>query len=256
MLTVQPRFVRFRILNGAVSRALQLNFQDATGKKYNNRCRIVGSDGGVIGRDRNSDLGGRAFPTMHGLFTSNAYRWDVVCDFRGLEGSLFLTNEPNDELMKPIPAMFCHSHLLMRIDVTADPSKPPTQSLFPDHVDESPAAFDRPDTVPDYTKLPEGGTVVDMEVGQATIAASTAKALSGNFDRRIDFGKQSDYWVIGDNLGWDHNTQNMARALDMDAAQVRFRMRFECDLSRWITCSTPTPRSCGAAVRMFIFRNM
>jgi FtsP/CotA-like multicopper oxidase with cupredoxin domain len=118
VLTVQPRYVRFRVLNGAVSRALSLSFQDAKGKRYNDRCRIVGSDGGVIGKDRTGSLGGRVFPTSRGLFTSNAYRWDIVCDFRNLEGSLFLTNEPDKELMKPEPAMVRIS-LLRQADVVA-----------------------------------------------------------------------------------------------------------------------------------------
>jgi FtsP/CotA-like multicopper oxidase with cupredoxin domain len=114
VLTVQPRHMRMRILNGAVSRALQLNIQDGRGKNYNDRCRIVGADGGVIGKDRTGNLGGRAFPTTHGLFTSNAYRWDIVCDFRNLDGSLYLTNEPNEKLMvRALPWCAGYKHYIL-----------------------------------------------------------------------------------------------------------------------------------------------
>ena len=188
MLTVQPRYVRFHVLNGGVSRALSLNFQDANGKKYNDRCRIVGSDGGVIGKDRTGTLGGRPFPTRRGLFTSNAYRWDIVCDFRNLEGALFLTNEPNEDLMEPVPPMFCNSHLLMRIDITT--TKNPSESLFPHKVDLTPASFNSPAHMADYSKLPEGETVVDTEVGAAALKKAARKALDGDADRRLHFKKQ------------------------------------------------------------------
>ena len=178
VLKVQPKHIRFRMLNGAVSRALGINFEDANGKKYNDRCRIVGADGGVIGKDRTGNLGGRAFPTNRPLFTSNAYRWDVVCDFTGLDGSLYMTNEPYGELMKPIPAMFCNSHLLMRIDISA--SEPPSKPLFPVSGD----------AVPDYTKLPSRPTVVDQEIGAEALAQATRKALGGDYDRQLKFGKQ------------------------------------------------------------------
>ena len=216
MLKVQPRHVRFRILNGAPSRALQLSFQDANGKLYNDRCRIVGSDGGVIGKDRVGPLGGRAFPSKRGLFTSNAYRWDVVCDFRDLDGSLFLTNEPNKNLMKPIPPMFCNSHLLMRIDISATAT--PSASLFPDAVDTSASTFNDPEHMADYTKLPADGTVVDQEIGAAEIARSTGKALNGYWDRRMHYKKQGGYWVIN-NLGWGENTNKHPRAAVADAEQ-------------------------------------
>jgi FtsP/CotA-like multicopper oxidase with cupredoxin domain len=216
VLTVQPRFVRFRMLNGAVSRALQLNFQDAQGTRYNDRCRIVGADGGAIGKDRTGPLGGRAFPTTHGLFMSDAYRWDVVCDFRGLDGSLFLTNEPNEKLMKPVPPMFCNSHLLMRIDITTGAA--PSTSLFPAAVDLSPAAFNSPAAMADYKQVPENGTVVDQEMGPAAIADATQKALNGYWDRQMHFKKQGDFWVIN-NLGWGENINKHPRAAVADAAQ-------------------------------------
>lgn len=216
VLKVQPRHVRFRILNGAVSRAIQLSFQDAAGKVYNDRCRIVGSDGGVIGKDRKGPLGGRAYP-QRGLYMGNAYRWDVVCDLRGLSGSLFLTNAPNEDLMNPVPPMFCKSHLLMRIDISA--TEQPSESLFPKHVDLGARAFNT--AMPDYEDVPERGTTVDQEMGAAALRSATRRALNKNHDREMKFKKQSGYWVMNNNVGWDHNINKQVRATVADAEQKK-----------------------------------
>jgi hypothetical protein len=91
-------------------------------------------------------------------------------------------------VQKPVPPMFCNSHLLMRIDITT--SKPPTPSLYPDRVDTAASTFNSAAHMPDYTKLPPGGTVVDKEIGEGLIDQLTNKALNGYWDRRMVFKKQ------------------------------------------------------------------
>jgi hypothetical protein len=112
---------------------------------------------------------------------------------------------------------FCNSHLLMRIDITT--KEEPSESLFPDAVDTNPSTFNNPAHMADYTKLPEDGSVVDQELGADAIAEATRKALDGNHDRRLRFKRQGDYWVMGDNAGWDHNIKRQSRAVVADDDQ-------------------------------------
>ncbi|KAF2400857.1 Cupredoxin [Trichodelitschia bisporula] len=73
-LAVEPRKYRFRILNAAVSRVFNLTLTDDKGAVV--PVAVVGSDGGY-----------RAAPAAaRSLLLGMAERWEVVVDFKGLEG--------------------------------------------------------------------------------------------------------------------------------------------------------------------------
>ncbi|WSA47584.1 multicopper oxidase domain-containing protein [Streptomyces sp. NBC_01803] len=81
-LEVEPRWYRFRLLNGASARTFDLVLLDETGQPVRGAIKQIGSDGGLLPRAVPVDFDA-ALPR---LSVAPAERMDLLIDFRALRG--------------------------------------------------------------------------------------------------------------------------------------------------------------------------
>jgi FtsP/CotA-like multicopper oxidase with cupredoxin domain len=175
-MNLQPKWIRFRILNAAVSRPYLFKIKDHRYNDISQRiCRVFASDGGFS----RSHI---AFP-VEGLYIGVAERYEIVCNFSNYTGrTVFFANDFDKDVMKDVP-YFCYSHLLARVTFGAAPVTPApvfmTQQNTPDPLK------------PLYNVL----TTADIN-------AATAMANAGNYHREMVFGRSNGHWTINGET-WD-----------------------------------------------------
>ncbi|KAG2441979.1 hypothetical protein HYH02_009772 [Chlamydomonas schloesseri] len=175
--TMEPRWQRFRWLVSSVARPYKLRLVFANGTDYSgNKCQVVGGEAGL----RRSPV---PFPAA-GLFMGVAERYEVACDFRGLATqtgqvtTLYLVNVYDDRRMKDVP-FFCHSHLVMKIDVACGSSGCTTSPAF-----QPPAPG---------VKIV---TPIDRVLNQTDIDSALAMVSNKQCTRTFRFGRRHGHWVI------------------------------------------------------------
>ncbi|CAF1407708.1 unnamed protein product [Rotaria sordida] len=176
LMCLEPKWYRFRILNGAVSRPFLLKIKNNALQDVSQQiCKIFGTDGGF----RDTPV---TFPTT-GLLIGIAERYDVVCDFRALKNQiLYMWNHKDDTFMKDVP-YFCYSHLLakLQISATTSGSSPEFQENMPNPVPEKP---------------------IKRVLNNSDINIAINMANQGQFHRRMVFGRSNGHWVINGET-WD-----------------------------------------------------
>ncbi|GLC39075.1 hypothetical protein PLESTB_000010300 [Pleodorina starrii] len=118
VMTLEPRWQRFRWLVASVSRPFKLRIIDAVNGSdvSGSACRVIAGEGGL----RRTPA---PFPAA-GLFMGVAERYQVVCDFTPYAGrTLLLWNAFDRRRMKDVP-FFCHSHLVAKIHIAAAVAAP------------------------------------------------------------------------------------------------------------------------------------
>jgi FtsP/CotA-like multicopper oxidase with cupredoxin domain len=176
-MDLEPKWVRFRILNAAVSRPYLFKIKDHRLNDISQRiCRVIAADGGF----RRSHI---AFPN-EGLYMGVAERYEIVCNFSNYGGrTIYLWNDFNKDIMKDVP-YFCYSHLISRIKFTNTTSIP------------NPAVFNTTLTEPDPIKpLFTVLTKPDMD-------AALAMANADQYHREMVFGRSNGMWTINGET-WD-----------------------------------------------------
>lgn len=176
-MTLDPRTYLINVLNPSISRSYLLNIVDDTGAPVHNQiCSVVGSDDGY-----------RPFPVQippEGLMQSIAERYQLVCDFSKVQGkTLYLMNYVDPKRQKPIPAMFCKSHVIAKIVVGSN------AVTFPPFVFRTSV---RPENNP--TEL----------IDDKTYAKAMALAQQRRPHRVLEFNRRHGKWVINGE-GWMDN---------------------------------------------------
>ena len=175
-LNTDPKWIRLRLLNAAVSRPFLFKIKDINLNDISQRiCRIIATDGCF----RQTHI---AFPT-EGLFLGVAERYEIVCNFQNYAGrTVYFWNDFNKDIMKDVP-YFCHSHLLARVTFGASPVTPApifmTQQNTPDPLK------------PAFNVL----TTADIKT-------ATSMANAGRFHREMAFGRTNGHWTINGET-WD-----------------------------------------------------
>jgi len=176
-MNFEPKWIRFRLLNAAVSRPWLIKLKDEKLNDVSQRiCRVIASDGGFR-------LSSIPFPT-EGLYMGVAERYEIVCNFSNYgRRTLYFWNDFNSKVMKDVP-YFCNSHLLSRITFS------PTTSI------PNPPVFNNTD-----------GTVSPLRpafdvLTTGDIATATAMANRGEFHREMVFGRSNGHWTINGET-WD-----------------------------------------------------
>eukprot|EP00198_Chlamydomonas_reinhardtii_P001276 XP_001690611.1 predicted protein [Chlamydomonas reinhardtii] len=169
--TMEPRWQRFRWLVSSVARPYKLRFVNADGTDFSGgKCQVIGGEAGT----RRSPV---SYPAA-GLFMGVAERYEVVCDFSGLSGkTLFLVNAYDDRRMKDVP-YYCHSHLVMKINVACNSTGCPA----------SPPAFQPPSS--------SRVTPLDRVLNQTDIDRALAMVANKQCTRTFRFGRRHGHWVI------------------------------------------------------------
>ena len=176
-MDLEPKWIRFRILNAAVSRPYLFKIKDHRLNDISQRiCRVIATDGGF----RRSHI---AFP-VEGLYIGVAERYEIVCNFQNYrDRTIYFWNDFNKDIMKDVP-YFCHSHLISRIkfrNSTENPNPPVFNTTLTE-----------PDPVkPIFTVL----TKQDMD-------AALAMANADQYHREMVFGRSNGMWTINGET-WD-----------------------------------------------------
>ncbi|EFJ51493.1 hypothetical protein VOLCADRAFT_87571 [Volvox carteri f. nagariensis] len=155
-----------RWLNSAVTRPYKLRIVASDGSDVSSRiCQVIAGEGGL----RRTPA---RFPAA-GLFLGVAERYEVVCDFSSYSGrTFFLMNVKDERRMKSVP-FFCHSHLLMKIQVFGIASGPTFQPFVPSR------------------------TTLDAVLKEATdIPNALSMVRSRQCTRSFRFGRRHGQWVI------------------------------------------------------------
>lgn len=170
VMTIEPKWNRFRVLNAAVSRPYLLKIKDSNLNDISqNICKIIATDGGY----RNEPVN---FP-KEGLLIGVAERYELVCDFSKLKSqTLYFWNDQDTRVMKDVP-YFCHSHLIAKIIVKAA-----TVGLV---------------TV--FNPLTKAGfpvSPIDKTLSKADIQKAIEMANNGQAHREFNFGRSNGHWTI------------------------------------------------------------
>ncbi|CAF1584563.1 unnamed protein product [Rotaria sp. Silwood1] len=176
VMSLQPKWYRFRFLNAAVSRPYLLKIKNSTLQDVSQKiCKIIATDGGY----RDTPV---TFPTT-GLLIGVAERYDVVCDFTMLKSqTLYLWNEKDDTFMKDVP-FFCYSHLLGKLQISATTNGTP--ATFQENI---------PNTTPEDP--------IKRVLNSTHIGTAIQMANNGQYHRRMVFGRSNGHWVINGET-WD-----------------------------------------------------
>jgi FtsP/CotA-like multicopper oxidase with cupredoxin domain len=177
VMNLEPKWLRFRILNAAVSRPYLLKIKDNRLNDISQRiCRIIATDGGF----RKTHI---PFPT-EGLLVGVAERYEIVCNFSGYAGrEVYFWNDRNVELMKDVP-YFCHSHLIAKgvVGTTTTELTPPV--------------FTYTQNTPDPLKP------IFNVLSTADINTAITMANSDTYHRLFVFGRTNGHWTINGET-WD-----------------------------------------------------
>jgi FtsP/CotA-like multicopper oxidase with cupredoxin domain len=177
LMKMEPKWLRFRILNAAVSRPYLFKIKDSRLNDISQRiCRVIAGEGGY----RKTHI---AFP-VEGLMIGVAERYEIVCNFAGYGGrEIYFWNDRDKELMKDVP-YFCNSHLIAK-------------GVFGTTTTELvPAVFNYIQKLPDPLK-PLFNVLSTTDINMAINMANT-----GSYHREFVFGRTNGHWTINGET-WD-----------------------------------------------------
>lgn len=175
-MNLEPKWLRFRLLNAAVSRPYLFKIKDHRLNDISQRiCRVIATDGGF----RHTHI---AFP-VEGLYIGVAERYEIVCNFSNYAGrTVYFWNDFDDKVMKDVP-YFCHSHLISRLTFGDAPATP------------APVFLTR-QTTPDPLKP------IFNVLTKADRDAAMAMANADQYHREMVFGRSMGMWTINGET-WD-----------------------------------------------------
>jgi FtsP/CotA-like multicopper oxidase with cupredoxin domain len=175
-MNFDPKWIRFRLLNAAVSRPYLLKIKDSKLGDISQRiCRVIATDGGF----RRTHI---SFP-VEGLYIGVAERYEIVCNFSNYAGrTVYFWNDFDKEVMKDVP-YFCNSHLISRITFGNAPTTPTP-------------IFITTQNTPDPLK-PAFNVLTTTDINEAT-----AMANAEQYHREMVFGRTNGHWTINGET-WD-----------------------------------------------------
>lgn len=175
-MNLEPKWLRFRLLNAAVSRPYLFKIKDHNLNDISQRiCRVIATDGGF----RNTHI---AFPT-EGLYIGVAERYEIVCNFQNYAGrTVYFWNDFDSKVMKDVP-YFCNSHLLVR-------------ATFGPALTTPAPVFITTQTTPDPLKP------IFNVLTKADRDAAMAMATAEQYHREMVFGRTNGMWTINGET-WD-----------------------------------------------------
>jgi FtsP/CotA-like multicopper oxidase with cupredoxin domain len=177
VMNLEPKWLRFRFLNAAVSRPYLIKIKDSSLNDISQRiCRVIATDGGF----RRTHI---PFPP-EGLLIGVAERYEIVCNFAGYSGrTVYFWNDRDVDQMKDVP-YFCNSHLIAKGVF----SKTTTELL--------PPVFTYNQNLPDPLKP------IFNVLSTADLNAAANMASSGSYHRQFVFGRTNGHWTINGET-WD-----------------------------------------------------
>jgi len=176
-MNMEPKWLRFRLLNAAVSRPYLLKIKDNRLNDISQRiCRIIATDGGF----RRTHI---PFP-VEGLLIGVAERYEIVCNFSGYAGrEVYFWNDFDPNQMKDVP-YFCNSHLIAK-------------GVFGKTTTELvPPVFTYTQTTPDPLKP------MFNVLSTADLNTAANMATSDSYHRQFVFGRTNGHWTINGET-WD-----------------------------------------------------
>jgi bilirubin oxidase len=177
VMNLEPKWLRFRLLNAAVSRPYLFKIKDSRLNDISQRiCRIIATDGGF----RRTHI---PFPT-EGLLIGVAERYEIVCNFSGYANrEVYFWNDRDTNLMKDVP-YFCNSHLIAK-------------GIFKTTTTElTPPVFTYNQNTPDPLKP------IFNVLSTADINTATNMAINDQYHREFVFGRSNGHWTINGET-WD-----------------------------------------------------
>lgn len=176
VMNFEPKWMRFRLLNAAVSRPYLFKIKDAKLNDISQRiCRVFAADGGFAARHT-------AFPA-EGLLLGVAERYEIACNFAGYGSrTVYFWNDFDKKIMKDVP-YFCYSHLLSKVVFSAATTTPTP-------------AFVTTQTQPDPLKP------LYKVLSTADVNAAVAMANADQYHREFVFGRSNGHWTINGET-WD-----------------------------------------------------
>jgi FtsP/CotA-like multicopper oxidase with cupredoxin domain len=176
-MNLEPKWLRFRLLNAAVSRPYLLKIKDSKLNDISQTvCRVIASDGGY----RKTHI---AFP-LEGLLIGVAERYEIVCNFTGYNGkNVYFWNDYDPVMMKDVP-YFCNSHLIAKgvFKLTTTERTPPI--------------FSYNQNTPDPLKP------IFTVLSTSDINTAVEMANNGKYHRDFQFGRSNGHWTINGET-WD-----------------------------------------------------
>lgn len=175
-MNFDPKWIRFRLLNAAVSRPYLFKIKDHNMNDISQRiCRVIATDGGF----RNTHI---TFP-IEGLYIGVAERYEIVCNFQNYAGrTIYLWNDFDSKVMKDVP-YFCHSHLIAR-------------ATFGPALTTPAPVFMTTQNTPDPLK-PAFKVLTKTDINEAM-----AMANNQQYHREMVFGRTNGHWTINGET-WD-----------------------------------------------------
>lgn len=177
VMNLEPKWLRFRLLNAAVARPYLFKIKDHRLNDISQRiCRIIAADGGF----RRTHI---PFPA-EGLMIGVAERYEIVCNFSGYSGrEIYFWNDRDVDLMKDVP-YFCNSHLIAK-------------GVFGRSTTEAvPPVFQTTQNTPDPLKP------LFHVLSTADINTATTMANNDQYHREFVFGRSNGMWTINGET-WD-----------------------------------------------------
>lgn len=176
-MNMEPKWLRFRFVNAAVSRPYLVKIKDSNLNDISQRiCRVIATDGGF----RKSHV---AFPP-EGLLIGVSERYEIVCNFSGYSGrTVYFWNDFDKEIMKDVP-YFCNSHLIAKgvFGTTTTELVPPV--FLYNQITPNPLR-------------PLFDVLSTTDINKATIMAN-----AGEYHRQMNFGRTNGHWTINGET-WD-----------------------------------------------------
>lgn len=177
ILNLEPKWLRFRLLNTAVARPYLLKIKDNRLNDISQRiCRIIATDGGF----RKTHI---PFPP-EGLLIGVAERYEIVCNFSGYsDREVYFWNDRDVDQMKDVP-YFCYSHLIAK-------------GIFESKTTEVvPPVFNYNQNTPNPLKP------LFNVLSTTDITTALNMANSKEFHREFVFGRNNGHWTINGET-WD-----------------------------------------------------
>ena len=178
VMSLEPKWNRFRVLNSAVSRPWIIKIKDSNLNDISQKiCKIIATDGGY----RDTPV---QYP-MEGLLIGVAERYEFVCDFSGYKSqTLYFWNDQDTRVMNDAP-YFCNTHLIAKIVVNGN-------------VITSTPAFNKANNSVNPIKP------IDKTLSAPDIQKAISMANSGQAHREFVFGRTNGHWSINGET-WDTN---------------------------------------------------
>lgn len=176
-MNFEPKWMRFRLLNAAVSRPYLFKIKDHRLNDISQRiCRVFATDGGFANRHV-------AFPA-EGLLIGVGERYEIACNFSGYGSrTVYFWNDFDPKIMKDVP-YFCNSHLLSKVVFSATTAQP------------NPPVFITTQTTPDPLKP------LYKVLSTADVNTATSMANADQYHREFVFGRSNGQWTINGET-WD-----------------------------------------------------